>query len=75
MGSRSKARVIAPSAEYASLMSSGLPDAESLQSLFPQLRLLVMHGSRARGDAHEASDWVLRTSLSKASTSSACEQP
>jgi predicted nucleotidyltransferase len=24
---------------------------------FPQLRLLVLHGSRARGDAHEGSDW------------------
>lgn len=49
--------VIPPSAEYATPMSSGLPDAESLRRLFPELRLLVMHGSRARGDAHEASDW------------------
>ena len=38
-------------------MSSGLPEAETLRSLFPQLRLLAMHGSRARGDAHAASDW------------------
>jgi predicted nucleotidyltransferase len=38
-------------------MSNRLPDAASLQRLFPQLRLLVMHGSRARGDAHAGSDW------------------
>lgn len=24
---------------------------------FPELRLLVLHGSRARGDAHPGSDW------------------
>lgn len=32
-------------------------DAEELRRSFPELRLLVLHGSRARGDAHPSSDW------------------
>jgi predicted nucleotidyltransferase len=38
-------------------MSNVLPAADDLARDFPQLRLLVLHGSRARGDAHPASDW------------------
>ncbi len=35
-----------------------VPDSLSQAALgLPDLRLLVMHGSRARGDAHERSDW------------------
>jgi predicted nucleotidyltransferase len=30
---------------------------EVIAQAHPQLRLLVLHGSRARGDAHEGSDW------------------
>jgi predicted nucleotidyltransferase len=29
----------------------------ALRHGFPQLKLLVLHGSRARGQAHERSDW------------------
>jgi predicted nucleotidyltransferase len=32
-------------------------DAEGLRHSFPQLKVLVLHGSRARGQAHERSDW------------------
>jgi Polymerase beta, Nucleotidyltransferase len=32
-------------------------DAEALRRSFPELRLLMLHGSRARGDAHAGSDW------------------
>lgn len=32
-------------------------DARALQQSFPQLKLLVLHGSRARYQAHERSDW------------------
>jgi predicted nucleotidyltransferase len=38
-------------------MPSSLPNVDELRRRFPQLRMLVMHGSRARGDAHEQSDW------------------
>lgn len=38
-------------------MPSRLPNSADLRNGFPQLRLLVLHGSRARGDAHEGSDW------------------
>jgi predicted nucleotidyltransferase len=37
-----------------------LPGNEALRALataLPGLRLLVLHGSRARGDAHAGSDW------------------
>lgn len=32
-------------------------DSGELRREFPTLRLLVLHGSRARGDAHARSDW------------------
>jgi hypothetical protein len=32
-------------------------DTDALRRDFPQLQLLLLHGSRARGDAHELSDW------------------
>jgi len=32
-------------------------DVAALWHEFPELRLLLLHGSRARGDAHEQSDW------------------
>jgi predicted nucleotidyltransferase len=32
-------------------------DAAALGHEFPELRLLLLHGSRARGDAHGRSDW------------------
>jgi len=32
-------------------------DAEALRHSFPKLQVLVLHGSRARGQAHERSDW------------------
>lgn len=38
-------------------MPSALPSPADLQRQFPELRLLVLYGSRARGDAHAASDW------------------
>lgn len=38
-------------------MPSAPLDAAALQRDFPELRLLLLHGSRARGDAHPGSDW------------------
>jgi hypothetical protein len=38
-------------------MTSPLPALEGLGEHFPQLSLLVLHGSRARGDSHAGSDW------------------
>jgi predicted nucleotidyltransferase len=32
-------------------------DREKLARAFPELDLLLLHGSRARGDAHRQSDW------------------
>lgn len=32
-------------------------DSGELQQRFPELQLLILHGSRARGDAHAGSDW------------------
>lgn len=32
-------------------------DMDELRRRFPELVLLVLHGSRARSDAHAASDW------------------
>jgi predicted nucleotidyltransferase len=32
-------------------------DVDEIRRQFPELRLLVLHGSRARGDAHSGSDW------------------
>jgi predicted nucleotidyltransferase len=32
-------------------------DAEELKNSFPELRLLMLHGSRARAHAREDSDW------------------
>lgn len=32
-------------------------DIDALRRSFPELRLLVLHGSRARGSAHAGSDW------------------
>jgi predicted nucleotidyltransferase len=32
-------------------------DIDALRRKFPELRLLILHGSRARGDAHPGSDW------------------
>ena len=32
-------------------------DAQTLKRTFPSLKVLVLHGSRARGQAHERSDW------------------
>jgi predicted nucleotidyltransferase len=32
-------------------------DIDALRRSLPELRLLVLHGSRARGDAHAGSDW------------------
>jgi hypothetical protein len=42
---------------HATTVPRSLPSAAELRQSFPQLRMLVMHGSRARGDAHEGSDW------------------
>lgn len=38
-------------------MTPPLDAVSALAATFPALRLLVLHGSRARGDAHESSDW------------------
>jgi predicted nucleotidyltransferase len=38
-------------------METALPDALELARALPKLRLLALHGSRARGDAHALSDW------------------
>ncbi len=38
-------------------MTPSLGAASAIAATFPALELLVLHGSRARGDAHEASDW------------------
>jgi predicted nucleotidyltransferase len=38
-------------------MSTELLPIDDLERQFPELRLLILHGSRARGDAHPASDW------------------
>lgn len=32
-------------------------DGDELARAFPELELLLLHGSRARGDAHAGSDW------------------
>jgi hypothetical protein len=32
-------------------------DVDALRRCFPELQLLALHGSRARGDAHAGSDW------------------
>jgi predicted nucleotidyltransferase len=32
-------------------------DIDALRRGFPELQLLMLHGSRARGDAHAGSDW------------------
>jgi predicted nucleotidyltransferase len=36
---------------------SNLQAIRDLAAVFPGLRLLVLHGSRARGDTHQRSDW------------------
>ena len=38
-------------------MESKVPSADDLRRRFPELRLLVLYGSRARGEAHAGSDW------------------
>ena len=38
-------------------MESEVPSADDLRRSFPELRLLVVYGSRARGEAHAGSDW------------------
>ncbi len=36
-----------------------LQAVQALAGTYPELRLLVLYGSRARGDAHRRSDWDL----------------
>jgi predicted nucleotidyltransferase len=38
-------------------MLDGRLDVATLEHQFPELRLLVLHGSRARESAHAGSDW------------------
>jgi predicted nucleotidyltransferase len=38
-------------------VSSALPTLRSVAGVQPGLKLLVVHGSRARGDTHAGSDW------------------
>ncbi len=40
-------------------LTSVVPELRAAARAHAGLKLLVLHGSRARGDAHEASDWDL----------------